>query len=58
MQQTKSTDHFFDVTDHQRRTARTRQTENIEVLIAASECQDVCAEWIADRFLTTEQVSL
>lgn len=38
-----------------RRTLRSRQADAFEALAAASEAEDICTVWIADRLLEREQ---
>lgn len=39
-----------------RRTLRVRQIDTFEALVAASEAEDICADWIVDRLTERESV--
>lgn len=40
---------------HDRQTLRTRQYDDIELLVAASEAEIMCAGWLFERRVSTEQ---
>ncbi|MFK7744093.1 MAG: hypothetical protein AB8B47_03495 [Roseobacter sp.] len=42
---------------NQRGTMRTRQADRYEMLVAASEAEDICPIWITDRLSERERVS-
>ena len=41
----------------QRRTLRVGQADRFEILVAASEAEDICPIWITDRLSERERVS-
>lgn len=43
--------------DDQRRTLRSRQADRLDVLVAASQVEDLCPHWIADRLSERERMS-
>lgn len=56
MQPPKNTNHVTHDRSGPRRTLRVRQGDTLEVWVAASEAEDTCAVWIADRFSERDPV--
>ncbi len=57
MQPTQSILRILNAQDRPRRTQRVRQADRFEILTAASEAEDICPDWIADRLSEPERVS-
>lgn len=57
MLQIQNTEFRIDDSREHQRTLRVRQSDKFEVLVAASEADQISTEWLADRFSDTEKAS-